>query len=111
MGIEGRVIKASGGGAKSELWRQIQADMFDCDVVTTEGAAEGAAFGAALVAGVGIGIWKDAGEAAGTLKALTHQSADRAAGDVYRVAHNIYRGLYPALSQSFSALANPAFSD
>lgn len=111
MGIEGRVIKASGGGAKSALWRQMQADMFDCDVVTTEGAAEGAAFGAALIAGVGVGVWKDAVEAAGTLKALTHQRPNHAARDVYGIAHGIYRGLYPALSQSFSALANPAFSD
>ena len=111
MGIEGKVIKASGGGAKSSLWRQIQADMFDCDVVTTEGAAEGAAFGAALVAGVGVGVWKDATEAARTLKALTHEPANGAARDVYRKAHGIYRGLYPALSESFSALADPVFAD
>lgn len=111
MGIEGRVIKASGGGAQSSLWRQIQADIFDCDVVTTEGAAEGAAFGAALVAGIGIGAWKDADEAAGTLKALTRQHADGSVRDVYRKAHGIYRGLYPALHESFSALAAPAFHD
>ncbi|MCD2185341.1 xylulokinase [Rhizobium sp. GN54] len=111
MGIEGTLVKASGGGAKSELWRQIQANMFECDVVTTEGAAEGAAFGAALVAGVGIGIWSDATEAAGTLKVLTRQSANEASRTVYRKAHGIYRNLYPALSESFSALNDPVFAD
>ena len=111
MGIEGRLIKASGGGAKSSLWRQMQADMFDCDVVTTHGAAEGAAFGAALVAGVGIGIWKDATEAAGTLKALTREQADTSKRQVYQKAHDIYRGLYPALCDSFSALADPVFAN
>jgi xylulokinase len=60
LGIDGRVVKASGGGARSPLWRQLQADIFGCDVVTTEGAAEGAAFGAALVAGLGVGVWRDA---------------------------------------------------
>ncbi|MEH6752502.1 MAG: FGGY-family carbohydrate kinase, partial [Paracoccaceae bacterium] len=99
------------GGAKSELWRQIQADMFECDVVTTEGAAEGAAFGAALVAGVGIGVWSDATEAAGMLKVLTRQTANNASHTVYRKAHGIYRNLYPALSQGFSALNDPVFAD
>ncbi len=111
MGIEGRLIKASGGGARSALWRQIQADMFGCDVVTTEGAAEGGAFGAALVAGVGVGIWKDATEAAGILRELTRLHADGSVEDVYRKAHSVYRGLYPALSQSFHALSDPAFAD
>jgi xylulokinase len=111
IGIEGRVIKASGGGAKSPLWRQLQADMFGCDVVTTEGAAEGAAFGAALVAGVGVGVWKDVTEAASTLKSLTQQSPNEAVRAVYDRAHGIYRNLYPQLTQSFSALADPAFGD
>ncbi|HET9070231.1 MAG TPA: xylulokinase, partial [Amaricoccus sp.] len=56
MGIAGRIVKASGGGARSTLWRQMQADSFGCDVVTTEGAAEGGAFGAALVAGLAAGV-------------------------------------------------------
>jgi xylulokinase len=111
MGISGRLIKTSGGGAKSELWRQIQADMFDCDVVTTEGAAEGAAFGAALVAGVGVGVWSDVTGAATTIRELTRQHADKAAGDVYRKAHTIYRELYPTLTKSFLALHDPIFSD
>ncbi len=111
MGIEGRLIKASGGGARSELWRQIQADIFGCDVVTTEGAAEGGAFGAALVAGVGVGVWKDAIQAAGILRQLTYQRADDRVSEVYAKAHSIYRGLYPALSDSFHALSDPVFAD
>lgn len=110
MGIEGNLIKASGGGAKSALWRQMQADMFGCDVVTTEGAAEGAAFGAALVAGVGVGVWKDATEAAGILRELTRQHAEPSVKTVYGKAHDVYRGLYPALSQSFTALNDPLFA-
>lgn len=109
MGIEGRVIKASGGGARSPLWRQMQADFFNCDVVTTEGAAEGGAFGAALVAGVGTGVWKDAGEAAHILRELSRQRPHSIDGDIYRKAHTIYRELYPALLQSFHALNDPAF--
>ena len=105
IGMQHSVIKASGGGARSALWRQMQADLFDCEVVTTEGAAEGGAFGAALVAGVGVGIWPDARSAAQLCKPLTRQQPDRANGDTLRRAFTIFEGLYPALSQSFSAIS------
>src|SRR5262249_38285768 len=42
-------IRATGGGAKSKVWRQIMADIFDVEVVTVK-VAEGAAYGAALQA-------------------------------------------------------------
>src|SRR5215216_5795800 len=55
-------IRLSGGGAKSSLWRQILADIFDAELVTVN-TTEGAAFGAALLAGVGAGVWSDIDEA------------------------------------------------
>lgn len=109
MGIDGRIVKASGGGARSALWRQIQADMFDCDVVTTEGAAEGAAFGAALVAGLAVGVWPDAEAAARCCRDLTRETPDPAAARVHARAHEIYRSLYPTLSDSFAALGDSIF--
>ena len=109
MGIDGRIIKASGGGARAALWRQIQADMFGCDVVTTEGAAEGAAFGAALVAGLAVGVWPDAAEAARQCRDLTRETPDPDTAAVHARAHQIYRALYPALSDSFAALGDPIF--
>ncbi|MCC7320566.1 MAG: xylulokinase [Rubellimicrobium sp.] len=107
MGIEGRIIKASGGGAKSPLWRQIQADVFGCDVVTTEGAAEGAAFGAALVAGLAVGVWADAVAAAATCRDLTRERPDPATAPAHARATAIHRGLYPVLSGAFAALGDP----
>ncbi|MGR3198230.1 MAG: xylulokinase [Paracoccus sp. (in: a-proteobacteria)] len=109
MGIPGDIIKASGGGARSKLWRQMQADIFGCDVVTTEGAAEGAAFGAALVAGVGVGVWPDATSAAASCRDLTRDHPDPANAETYRQAGQIYRDLYPALTASFAALSSTIF--
>ena len=109
MGIGGRIVKASGGGARSVLWRQLQADMFGCDVVTTEGAAEGAAFGAALVAGLAVGVWPDAETAARRCRDLTREMPDPDAASVHARAHEIYRALYPALSDSFAALGDAIF--
>ncbi len=55
-------IRLGGGGAKSVLWRQIQADVYG-QTVETIAAEEGAAFGAALLARVGAGAWKSVDEA------------------------------------------------
>ncbi len=49
LGVKPSQIRATGGGAKSKLWRQIMADVFNAEVVTLK-EAEGAAYGAALQA-------------------------------------------------------------
>jgi len=107
-GIAADCIRASGGGAASPFWRQIQADVFGCDVVTTEGAAEGGAFGAAIVAGVGVGIWPDASVAASHCRTVSRQSPSKQQG-VYAEMFDIYRTLYPALQNTFGRLADPIF--
>jgi xylulokinase len=55
-------IRLGGGGARSSLWRQIQADIYGYEVETVE-AEEGAAYGAAILAGVGAGFWNSVDEA------------------------------------------------
>lgn len=49
LGLHPTQIRATGGGAKSKVWRQIMADIFNAEVVTLK-VAEGAAYGAALQA-------------------------------------------------------------
>ena len=49
LGVRPTQIRATGGGAKSKVWRQIMADVFDAEVVTLK-VSEGAAYGAALQA-------------------------------------------------------------
>src|SRR6266568_4751370 len=49
-------VRLGGGGARSKLWRQIQADIYGREIKTVE-AEEGAAYGAALLAGVAAGAW------------------------------------------------------
>ncbi len=49
LGVSAKQIRATGGGAKSKLWRQIMADIFNAEVVTLK-VSEGAAYGAALQA-------------------------------------------------------------
>jgi len=49
LGVQPTQIRATGGGAKSKVWRQIMADIFNTEVVTLK-VSEGAAYGAALQA-------------------------------------------------------------
>src|SRR6185436_8554462 len=56
MGVPAEDIRLGGGGARSALWRQIQADIYGRKVATVE-AEEGAAYGVAILARVGIGVW------------------------------------------------------
>jgi len=49
LGVKPKQIRATGGGARPKVWRQIMADIFDAEVVTLK-VGEGAAYGAALQA-------------------------------------------------------------
>src|SRR5205814_6184193 len=62
MDVPVRNIRLGGGGARSGLWRQIQADVYGSSVEILV-AEEGAAYGAALLAGVGAGLWSSVDDA------------------------------------------------
>ena len=51
-------VRATGGGARSPLWLQLQADIYGCPVRRTF-VDEGPAYGAALLAGVASGVFDD----------------------------------------------------
>jgi xylulokinase len=97
LGVPVKSIRLGGGGARSYLWQQIQADIYGMpvDLVAAE---EGAAYGAALLAGVGTGVWASVDAAC--------ETAVRVAKRVEPIAKNVelmnrryleYRKLYPAL--------------
>jgi xylulokinase len=101
-----RQVRASGGGAKGALWRQILADVLETEIVTVN-ASEGAAYGAALLAGVGAGIWDDVPAACGACLQFTGTtSRDEGRAEVYRRTYPIYRDLYPALKPTFDRVAS-----
>jgi xylulokinase len=100
-----RQVRASGGGTKSRLWRQIMADVLECELVTVN-TSEGAAYGAALMAGVSAGIWKDLPSACAAcvqVSGVTSPESQRA--ESYQRAYSIYHNLYPALKSSFDRMA------
>ncbi len=100
-----RTIHASGGGASSELWNQMLADVFDAEVITTPSAAEGAAYGAAMLAAVGSGHWADLGEAVAVCQADRRWTPDHSRHLVYSELFDLYRSLYADLTRVNARLA------
>ena len=94
-------IKLGGGGAKSALWRQIQADVYGQKVETIQ-AEEGAAYGAALLAGVGAGAWKTIEEACDqTIRVAETIAPNDEAVELLNRQYKKYQTIYPALRAIF----------
>jgi len=92
-------IRLGGGGARSELWRQIQADIYGQEVERVE-AEEGAAYGAALLAGVGAKMWASVEEACdAVVKVKDRVRPNPANASKMTSCYVGYRRLYPALKQ------------
>ena len=97
-------IRASGGGVRSVLWRQILASALETELVTVN-TTEGAAYGAALLAGVGAGAWADVRSACrATLKITGRIAPESSQVEAYRLSYPVFRQLYPALKSSFDSM-------
>jgi xylulokinase len=90
-------IRLGGGGARSALWRQIQADIYGRAVATVE-AEEGAAYGVAMLAGVGVGAWKSVDAAcAAIVRTRDVVEPDAKAKPLLDRQYQSFRAIYPAL--------------
>lgn len=102
MGVETSTVRASGGGARSPLWRKIMADVTGKEHVTIN-VDEGPAYGAALLAGVGTGIYPDVPAACHA--AITVESRvvpDPDAHATYSDFYKVYQALYPAVKDVYA---------
>jgi len=98
-------IRLGGGGARSKLWQQIQADVY-ARVVELLEAEEGAAYGAAILAGVGAGAWKSVDEACDAAVRTAGRVAPQAVSSaLMQKNYGTYRRLYPALHSAFEPRA------
>jgi xylulokinase len=90
-------IRLGGGGARSPLWRQIQADVYgrEIEIVAAE---QGAAYGAAILAGVGGGGWPTVEQACDAVVRVAKRVAPSPRDSaVMQKAYPTYRKIYPAL--------------
>jgi xylulokinase len=105
MGIDVNQVRASGGGARSDFWRHLQADVYKSPIVVTN-AAEGPAYGVALLAGVGTGVWGSVEEACKrSIKQVERIAPNKKQSAVYDKLHAVYDKLYYDLKDRFREMA------
>jgi xylulokinase len=105
MGLACTQVRASGGGARSPFWRQLQADIYRVPIVLTN-ATEGPAYGAALLAGVGVGVWSSVEQAAGAcIKQTARLNPNKKMAEFYERRYRIYDKLYGDLRDRFVQMA------
>ena len=106
MGVKIDQVRLSGGGARNVLWRQIQADIYGCDV-HTHNSTEGPAFGVALLAQVGTGGFASVPEACdATIRAVDSARFEPRTKEYYDRAFPVYRQLYQDLRASFKIISS-----
>ena len=90
-------IRLGGGGARSPLWRQIQADVYGHEVEIVA-AEEGAAYGAAILAGVGAGGWSSVEQACDAVVRVAKKiPVNKQDSATMQLAYSTYRKIYAAL--------------
>ena len=106
QGLNIKQVRLSGGGARSEFWRQLQANIYgvDCATINSE---EGPAYGVALLAAVGTGRFKNIREACRQAIKITRTIQPQPkVKKLYAEYYAEYCKLYPALKAEFQNIAN-----
>jgi hypothetical protein len=102
MGVPVKEIRALGGGARSRVWKQIEADVTGRPVLTTMNE-EAATLGAAILAGKAVGLYSTVEEAVGQMVQIKESfEPTRANLPVYDSTFRTYVDLYNALCPLFA---------
>jgi xylulokinase len=96
-GVDISEIRTIGGGAKSDVWLQLKADMFNKKVVSLN-VSESACLGVALLGGVAVGKYKSIYEAINNVvKVKKVFYPDFKKSKIYEDKFEIYKKIYPTL--------------
>jgi xylulokinase len=104
-GGEIKEVYISGGGAASNVWRQIFADIFGVRVRTLKYSEKGGSLGAAILAGVGIKFWKKFEDAVENLEVVYENEHNPRNHEKYEKFFRIYEKLYPILKPAFDLIS------
>jgi len=102
-GIRARRVRISGGGGRSDFWRQMISDIFGLATETVK-ITEGAAYGSAILAGVGCGIYPDVTAAVDRVIKVRAIHRPGIESRFYKDYYRRYRSLYSSLAAEFKEL-------
>lgn len=110
LGVEVKEVRATGGGAKSAFWKQLQADIYGCEIATLR-SDQGPAFGAAIMAGVGTGVYNSIPEACDAIISVSERTEPNTArAKEYDDYYEVYRSLYPSIRDACHTLSKKVSS-
>ena len=98
-------VRISGGGAKSELWRQIMADVYNKRILKPRLLQEATSLGAAIAGGVGVGLFENYRAAEAMVQIVDTQDPNPSAHACYERLHGVFQSAYTALVPVFEELA------
>ena len=98
LGLELREVRITGGGTKSDLWNQMQADIYG-KPVSKLAVGEATVLGAAILGGVGAGVFDTIEEGVEKMVSIEEQyEPDQGNHAVYNEVFEIYRNIYRSLA-------------
>ena len=98
-------VRATGGGARSNLWRQLQADIFGLSIYHAQ-VDEGPAYGAALLAGVACGVYSNVFDACSLIRFDPEVNVPNLElKQLYESGHKTYTDLYAGTATLMHRLA------
>jgi xylulokinase len=104
LGVNMKLVKITGGGARSKVWAQIIADIFNIKIVTIE-SEEGPAYGAAIIAMVGDKVYKSVEEACLKLiKIKDEYTPNQKNVSEYERKYEVYKKIYPQVKSLYEEL-------
>ncbi|MFN2304756.1 MAG: FGGY-family carbohydrate kinase, partial [Anaerolineales bacterium] len=93
-------VRMIGGGSKSALWREIEANILNRKILTLTAAQEANSLGATIIAGVALGVIKDFDE--GVQKYVRKRETIEPKEELVK----IYQKQFPIFNQAYSALCS-----
>jgi xylulokinase len=106
QGARIREMRLIGGCARSALWRQILADVYELPILRPALLAEATSLGAAIAAGVGAGLYPDFGVAHDFVRTERAEQPDPARSQRYLALYGRFRRTYAVLEPIFGAMAD-----
>lgn len=103
-GLRSSSLRAIGGGAKSDLWMQVIADVTSRSIEAVANPQEAGALGCALAVGVGLGVFEKYSDIKRAVKVRATFEPDPARAREYDLLYKEFRRIYPAMSKAGRSL-------
>lgn len=105
QGVKVDAMRLIGGGARSAVWRQILADVYNLPILRLSLDAEATALGAAIAGGIGAGIFPDFDVVRDIIPVTPAEQPDPARHAHYQTLYKLFQQTYAALEPIYERLA------